>query len=71
MKFSPLILGLTLLALTSARAQVSVEVVLDQEQFLPRESVPAAVRITNRSGQTLHFPTTRRNAEGAEILRKG
>lgn len=55
MKFSPLILGLTLLALTSARAQVSVEVVLDQEQFLPRESVPAAVRITNRSGQTLHF----------------
>jgi len=47
--------GLTLLALTSARAQVSVEVVLDQEQFLPSESVPVAVRITNRSGQTLHF----------------
>ena len=55
MKFSPFIFGLTLLALTSARAQVSVEVLLDQEQFLPRESVPVAVRITNRSGQTLHF----------------
>ena len=55
MKFSPFIFGLTLLALTSARAQVSVEVLLDQEQFLPSESVPVAVRITNRSGQTLHF----------------
>ena len=55
MKFLPLILGLTLLTLVNARAQVSVEVVLDQEQFLPSESVPVAVRITNRSGQTLHF----------------
>ena len=44
-----------LLTLVSAPAQVSVEVVLDQEQFLPSESVPVAVRITNRSGQTLHF----------------
>ena len=55
MKFLSLIFGLMLLGLTSARAQVSVEVVLDQEQFLPSESVPVAVRITNRSGQTLHF----------------
>jgi hypothetical protein len=55
MKFLPFILGLTLLTLVNARAQVSVEVVLDQEQFLPSESVPVAVRITNRSGQTLHF----------------
>lgn len=44
-----------LLTLVSAPAQVSVEVVLDQEQFLPSESVPVAVRITNRSGQTLHL----------------
>jgi hypothetical protein len=36
-------------------AQVSAEVVLDQEQFLIGESLPAAVRIVNRSGQTLHF----------------
>ncbi len=55
MKFAPFILGLTLLTLATARAQVSVEVLLDQEQFLPSESVPVAVRITNRSGQTLHF----------------
>ena len=44
-----------LLSPVNALAQVSVEVVLDQEQFLPSESVPVAVRITNRSGQTLHF----------------
>jgi len=44
-----------LLALVNASAQVSVEVVLDQEQYLPSESIPVAVRITNRSGQTLHF----------------
>lgn len=36
-----------------ARAQVSVEVLLDQEQFLREESLPLKVRITNRSGQTL------------------
>lgn len=55
MKFSPFIFGLMLLTRVNAPAQVSVEVVLDQEQFLPSESVPVAVRITNRSGQTLHF----------------
>ena len=36
-------------------AQVSIEVVLEQDQFLPSESVVAAVRITNFSGQTLHL----------------
>ncbi|HTL55028.1 MAG TPA: hypothetical protein VL361_05080 [Candidatus Limnocylindrales bacterium] len=41
--------------LTSASAQVSVEVTLDQQQFLEGESLPAAVRVTNRSGQTLHL----------------
>ena len=55
MKFLPFVFGLTFLTLVNARAQVSVEVVLDQEQFLPSESVPVAVRITNRSGQALHF----------------
>jgi hypothetical protein len=54
-KFLPFIFGLILLTLVNTRAQVSVDVVLDQEQFLPSESVPVAVRITNRSGQTLHF----------------
>ncbi len=55
MKFSLFIFGLVLLPLVNAPAQVSVEVVLDQEQFLPSESVPVAVRLANRSGQTLHF----------------
>jgi hypothetical protein len=55
MKFSLPILGLALLTFFSAPAQVTVEVVLDQDQFLPRESLPVAVRITNRSGQPLHL----------------
>ncbi len=55
MKFSLPILGLALLTFFSASAQVTVDVVLDQEQFLPSESLPVAVRITNRSGQPLHL----------------
>src|SRR5438874_720272 len=49
------ILGLFAISvlLPQARAQVSVEIVLDQEQFLKDESMPLKVRITNRSGQTL------------------
>lgn len=39
----------------SALAQVTVEVELDQQQFLPRETLPVTVRITNRSGQPLHL----------------
>jgi hypothetical protein len=49
--------GLLLLAGLSLqlRAQVTVELVLDQENFLIGESIPAAVRITNRSGQSLRL----------------
>lgn len=36
-------------------AQVSVEVVLDQGNYLPGEQLLAGVRIVNRSGQTLHL----------------
>ena len=36
-------------------AQVTVEIVLDEDQFLPRETLRAGVRITNFSGQTLQF----------------
>jgi len=50
-----LVTALAMLALLRAAAQVSVEVVLDQEQFLPSESLPVAVKITNRSGQRLHL----------------
>jgi len=42
-------------ALLPVSAQVTVEVTLDQDQFLPSESLPAAVRITNRSGQALRL----------------
>lgn len=41
-----------------ATAQVSVEVKLDQEQFLPGEPVRVAVRITNLSGRTLRLGET-------------
>ena len=44
-----------MLALFSTSAQVTVEVTMDQAEFLPSESIPAAVRVTNRSGQPLHF----------------
>ena len=40
-------------SVAGATAQVSVEVLLDQEQFLRDESLPVKVRISNRSGQTL------------------
>lgn len=49
------IAGLTWLTLASARAQVGVVVMLDQEQFLPSEAMPVAVRIVNNSGQPLHL----------------
>lgn len=55
MKVSGLILGLALATSLPAAAQLTVEVVLEQEQFLVGEAMPAAVRITNLSGQTLRF----------------
>lgn len=55
MKISALMLGLLLVPLLPVAAQVTVEVTLEQDQFLAGESLPAAVRITNRSGQTLHL----------------
>ena len=36
-------------------AQVSVDLALEQDQFLPGESLVVGVRITNFSGQTLHL----------------
>ena len=36
-------------------AQVTVEVLFEQEQFLRSESLPLKVRIVNSSGQTLHL----------------
>jgi hypothetical protein len=42
-------------AVLPLRAQVTVEMVLDQDQYLPAEELLAGVRIVNRSGQTLHL----------------
>jgi hypothetical protein len=45
-------------ALLPAAAQVTVDITQEQEQFLPAESMPVAVRITNRSGQSLRLGQT-------------
>jgi len=42
----------------TSSAQVTVEVVLDQQQYLPSESLPVSVKITNRSGQSIHLGET-------------
>ena len=47
--------SLLALAILPAAAQVTVEVMTDQDQFLKGESLPVAVKITNRSGQKLHL----------------
>ena len=39
----------------AARAQVTAEIVLDQEQFMRSESLPIRLRITNLSGQPLRL----------------
>jgi hypothetical protein len=50
-------LGLIFLAVSvvPVSAQVTVQITQDQDQFLPGEALPVAVRITNRSGQTLRL----------------
>jgi hypothetical protein len=55
MKFSLPIFGLALLPIFSVSAQVTVNLTLEQEQFLPSEALPVTVHIANRSGQPLHF----------------
>jgi len=55
MKTLGLLLGMLLACAGSLRAQVTVELSLDQEQFLPGEALNAIVRITNLSGQTLNL----------------
>ena len=57
MKNLSLIVALAALIFSRAAAQVTVDLALDQEEFLPGESIPVAVKITNRSGQQLHLGT--------------
>src|SRR5450756_1401845 len=55
MRTFPILLALTLAALSHASAQVTVELAPGQEQFLPGESMVVAAKITNQSGRPLHF----------------
>jgi hypothetical protein len=55
MQSFPFSLGVLLLTFVSLNAQVSVEILLDQEQYLRDESLPVKVRITNRSGKPLRL----------------
>lgn len=50
-------LALMVATLSPALAQMNVEVRLEQDQYLSGEQVVAAVRITNRSGQTIRLGT--------------
>jgi hypothetical protein len=54
MKALFLLLSLVL-ATFCASAQINVSVTMKQEEFLPGESVPVYVHVTNRSGQNLHL----------------
>jgi hypothetical protein len=58
MKMLSLLLVMVCVPWSHLYAQISVEVVLNQEHFLIGESLPAAVRIANRSGQTLTLGDT-------------
>ncbi len=55
MKTGLTVLGLAALAWFNASAQLAVEVTMEQGEFLPSETIPVAVRVTNRSGQPLHL----------------
>ena len=50
--------ALVALTISRASAQISLEVTMNQEQFLPGEPLPLAVKITNQSGRQLRFGTT-------------
>ena len=58
MRTFPSAFGLLLVSVVCLRAQVTVEVLPEQEQFLRDESMHIKVRITNRSGQALELGKT-------------
>lgn len=55
MKKTACLLAFLLAHIGLALAQVSVEVIMDQTEFLSHEAIPVAVRISNNSGQPLRF----------------
>jgi hypothetical protein len=76
MKALGLWLGLWVATLLPVSAQVTVEITQDQNQFLSAETMPTAVRITNRSGQSLRLGreqdwlTFSVQSHGAEVVPK-
>ena len=66
------------MSLVGGTAQVTVDIVLDQQQYLRDESMPVKVRITNRSGRPLKLGGTSgwlnftvENREGHNVSRLG
>jgi hypothetical protein len=57
MRTLPLTVVVLAAVISNAAAQLSVEIVTEQDQFLRDEGVPLKVRVTNRSGQTLRLGT--------------
>lgn len=55
MRFFLSVLGCGLVSAGSCLAQVKVAVTLDQEQYMPNETLTAIVRVTNLSGQKLEL----------------
>ena len=53
MRISPLLAAVLLSAVPAAWGQISVDVDVEQDQFLRDEGLPVQVRVTNRSGQAL------------------
>jgi hypothetical protein len=55
MKLFGLLIAMVVASVFPVSAQVTVNLTLEQDQFLPGEALPVAVHITNQSGQSLHF----------------
>jgi hypothetical protein len=57
MNFFRLVIALVVAPVFTVSAQVTVNLTLEQDQFLPGEALSVAVHITNQSGQLLHLGT--------------
>src|ERR1039457_3925358 len=55
MKFVLAMLGCMAVAISVSGQGFSVQLVLDQDQYLAGEALPARVRVSNFSGQKLHL----------------
>src|SRR5262245_1362391 len=55
MRIFPLVMGFLLVTARWASAQVTAEIVTDEDQFLRNEPLPVKVRIANLSGQILRL----------------